>query len=52
MTIPSSGGTSSNEVVQSFPSSQTTWTVQFNNRGLSGSSYSVYAVCLPVTPTG
>ncbi|MFC0602542.1 hypothetical protein ACFFHI_29770 [Streptomyces palmae] len=37
---------------QSFPSAENMWTVSFNNPASTSGSYTVYAVCLPVTQTG
>ncbi|TYB42718.1 hypothetical protein FXF69_28440 [Actinomadura chibensis] len=37
---------------ESFPSSESTWTVSFNNSPGTAGSYTVYAVCIPVTPAG
>ncbi|MFE7414819.1 hypothetical protein [Streptomyces laurentii] len=48
--LPGSTGSLTNDVYESYPRSQTTWQVTFNNKASISGSYSVYAVCLPVTP--
>ncbi|WP_187767569.1 hypothetical protein [Streptomyces cacaoi] len=37
------------QTYESYPSAGDTWTVSFNNPGPTSGTYTVYAVCLPVT---
>ncbi|GGT46089.1 hypothetical protein ACFFV7_38795 [Nonomuraea spiralis] len=48
---PLGGNNLTAQVYESFPSAENTWTVSFNNSASTTGSYTVYAVCIPVTPT-
>ncbi|MFD7065699.1 hypothetical protein ACFV97_00505 [Streptomyces sp. NPDC059913] len=52
MKTPLGGNNLTVQTYESYPSADNAWTVSFNNSSGTTGSYVVYAVCLPVTPTG
>ncbi|WP_216651232.1 hypothetical protein [Actinomadura litoris] len=52
LVTPLGGNNLTVQQYESFPSARDTWTVSFNNSASTSGSYTVYAVCIPVTQTG
>ncbi|MFI6180117.1 hypothetical protein ACIA8R_31565 [Nonomuraea sp. NPDC051191] len=51
LVTPLGGNNLTVQVHESFPSAENTWTVSFNNSASTTGTYTVYAICIPVTPT-
>ncbi|MGW4403712.1 hypothetical protein ACWEJ6_06750 [Nonomuraea sp. NPDC004702] len=51
LVTPLGGNNLTVQVYESFPSAENAWTVSFNNSASTTGTYTVYAVCIPVTPT-
>ena len=52
LVTPLGGNNLTVQVYESYPSDEDTWTVSFVNSASTTGTYTVYAVCTPVTETG
>ncbi|WP_222870145.1 hypothetical protein [Actinomadura decatromicini] len=46
---PLGGNNLTAQQYESFPSTESTWTVSFNNSAGTTGTYTVYAVCIPIS---